>query len=167
MTQNNCPQCGAPIAGGVTECKYCGEPIKYQQPAYQQPVAQQPVYQQPVAPQPVYQQPAAPQPVYQQPVYQQPPYQPQFQPGYNQMNAMYDGINPAWPIKSKAVAGILGIFLGGLGIHKFYLGKAGMGVLYLLFCWTAIPAFIGFIEGIIYLVSNDHNFQVKNRVRLQ
>ncbi|MFJ7734448.1 NINE protein [Lysinibacillus sp. NPDC097231] len=36
---------------------------------------------------------------------------------------MYDGIDPSWPIKSKNIAGVLAIFFGGLGIHKFYLGK--------------------------------------------
>ena len=72
-----------------------------------------------------------------------------------------------WPIKSKLAAGLLGIFLGGIGIHKFYLGRVGMGVLYLLFCWTFIPGIVGFIEGIVYLASSDHNFQVKHRVRVE
>ncbi|MER1999445.1 MAG: hypothetical protein ABS882_06690, partial [Lysinibacillus sp.] len=40
------------------------------------------------------------------------------------------------------------------------------GILYLLFCWTYIPAIIGFIEGIIYLTQSEHNFQVKNKVRI-
>lgn len=80
---------------------------------------------------------------------------------------MNDGIDPAWPIKSKITAGVLALILGGLGIHKFYLGNVGMGILYLLFCWTYIPCIIGLIEGIIYLTSNDHNFQIKHKVRLQ
>ncbi len=78
-----------------------------------------------------------------------------------------DGINPAWPIKNKIVTAILAILFGGLGLHKFYLGKISTGILYLIFCWTFIPAFVGFIEGIVYLTSNDHNFQVKNQVRIQ
>lgn len=77
------------------------------------------------------------------------------------------GVSPAWPIKNKTVAGLLGIFLGGLGIHKFYLGKIGQGIVYILFCWTFIPAVIGFIEGIVYLCSNDENFQLKHHVRLE
>ncbi|MGN0589405.1 MAG: NINE protein [Ruminiclostridium sp.] len=141
----NCPQCGAPLEPNVSKCKYCGEAIQQAPaPQYQQPQQyQQPMYQQPPM-------------QYQQPMYQQPMYQ---QPN--------DGINPAWPIKSKIAAGILALLVGGIGIHKFYLGKIGMGVVYLLFCWTGIPAIVGFIEGIIYLCSNDHNFQVKNQVRLQ
>lgn len=61
------------------------------------------------------------------------------------------GINPSWPVKSKVAAGILAILLGGIGVHKFYLGKVGMGILYLCFCWTGIPAVLGLIEGIMYL----------------
>ena len=63
--------------------------------------------------------------------------------------------------KSKLAAGLFGIFLGGFGIHKFYLGKTGMGILYLLFCWTFIPAVVGFIEGILFLVMKDEDFNAK------
>lgn len=63
--------------------------------------------------------------------------------------------------KDKTAAGLLGIFLGGLGIHKFYLGKSVQGVIYLLFFWTFIPAIIGFIEGILYLTKSDEEFQRK------
>lgn len=63
--------------------------------------------------------------------------------------------------KDKIVAGILGILLGGLGIHKFYLEDTQMGVLYLCFFWTGIPAIIGFIEGILYLLQTDEEFQSK------
>lgn len=136
MAENVCPQCGAPIDPGATECKFCGEKLAVQQ--VQQP---QTVYVQQPQPQVVIQQ-AAPQQVY------------------------MTGINPAWPVKSKVAAGILAIFLGGIGVHKFYMGKIGMGILYLLFCWTGIPACVGFIEGIIYLCSNDENFQLKHHVRI-
>lgn len=71
-----------------------------------------------------------------------------------------------WPIKNKIVAAILAIILGGLGIHKFYLGQTGKGILYLVFCWTYIPAILAFIEGIIILCSNDENFQIKYKCRI-
>jgi ribosomal protein L32 len=61
----------------------------------------------------------------------------------------------------RTTAGLLAILLGGLGVHKFYMGNTGMGVLYLLFCWTFIPAVIGVIEGIIYLTKSDQEFQAQ------
>lgn len=66
--------------------------------------------------------------------------------------------------KSRITAGVLAILLGGVGVHKFYLGKAGMGCLYILFCWTFIPAIIGLIEGIIYLTMDDDAFAQKYKV---
>lgn len=63
--------------------------------------------------------------------------------------------------KSKAVAVILAILLGGLGIHKFYLRQVGWGIIYLVFCWSYIPAVIGFIEGITYLCMSKEDFDYK------
>ena len=72
-----------------------------------------------------------------------------------------------WPVKSKIVAALLAFFLGGIGIHKFYLGKVGAGILSIIFCWTGIPAFIAFFEMIIYLCTSDENFEVKYKCRLK
>lgn len=63
--------------------------------------------------------------------------------------------------KDRTTAGILAILLGGIGAHKFYLNETGMGILYLVFCWTFIPAIIGLIEGILYLTKSDAEFQEK------
>ena len=49
--------------------------------------------------------------------------------------------------KNPTTAVLLALFLGGLGIHKFYLEKIGQGILYLLFCWTYIPTIVGFFEA--------------------
>ncbi len=62
------------------------------------------------------------------------------------------------PLKNKTTAAILAFFLGGLGVHKFYLGKAGQGIFYLLFCWTGVPAVIALIEAIILLSMNESVF---------
>lgn len=64
--------------------------------------------------------------------------------------------------KSKLAAALLAIFLGDFGAHKFYLGRPGMGIFYLLFFWTGIPAVIGIIEGIIYLLQSEETFQEKH-----
>lgn len=63
--------------------------------------------------------------------------------------------------RTRVAAALFAIFLGGLGVHKFYLGKVGQGVLYLLFCWTFIPAIVSFIEGLIYLSMTEEAFQQK------
>ena len=132
MSENKCPQCGAPIEVGATECKFCGEKLVTQKVTEQ-------VQQSQSQPQIVVQQVA---------------------------QATVSGINPSWPVKSKTVAGILGIFFGGLGLHKFYMGKPLMGILYLCLSWTFVPEVIGFFEGISYLCSSDENFQLKIHVRI-
>ena len=63
--------------------------------------------------------------------------------------------------RSRLVAALLALFLGGFGIHKFYLGRVGWGIVYLLFCWTFLPAVVGFIEGILLLVMSDGEFADK------
>ena len=54
--------------------------------------------------------------------------------------------------KSKMAAGLLGIFLGGLGIHNFYLGYTGKAIAQILlsFC-CGIGAIWGLVEGIMIL----------------
>ncbi|HEY8889707.1 MAG TPA: TM2 domain-containing protein [Clostridium sp.] len=93
----------------------------------------------------------------QSPQGQVPQYQaPQFQEP--QASPMYTPTGAPAKYKSKTTAGILGILLGGLGIHKFYMGRIGMGILYIVFCWTYIPALLGVIEGVIYLTASDEKF---------
>ena len=60
--------------------------------------------------------------------------------------------------RNKTVAGLLAIFLGGFGVHYFYLGMFVKGILSLIFCWTFVPGMIALIVGIIYLVESEENF---------
>ncbi|MDR0784015.1 MAG: NINE protein [Propionibacteriaceae bacterium] len=57
--------------------------------------------------------------------------------------------------KSKVAAGLLGIFLGGLGVGQFYRGNVGLGVAQLLvtFFTAGVGGLWGFIEGIVVLAS--------------
>lgn len=50
--------------------------------------------------------------------------------------------------KSPTTAVLLALFLGGIGAHKFYLGKTVAGILYILFCWTSIPSWIALFEAL-------------------
>lgn len=70
--------------------------------------------------------------------------------------------------KSKIAAGLLGIFLGGLGIHKFYLGYTKEGVVMLVVgllgsllfgIGAVVMGIIGLIEGIVYLTKTDSAFE--------
>ena len=69
--------------------------------------------------------------------------------------------------KSKIVAALLAFFFGALGIHKFYLGKNGAGIIMLcctlfgiilLFLPTLIVGIIAFIEFFIYMVISEEEF---------
>lgn len=63
--------------------------------------------------------------------------------------------------EKKMVAGILGILLGSLAIHKFYLGYTKEAVIHLVvsICTCgAAGSIIGIIEGVIYLTKSDEEF---------
>ncbi len=131
MSTKNCPSCGAPVALNTTECKYCGEEFAMTPPP--NPQIQQNV-------------PRETQSVVSNHIY---------------VNTSSEATVVITGGKSKVLAGILAILFGGLGIHKFYLGKVGWGIVYILFCWTYIPSLLGLIEGIIYLASSEENFDRK------
>jgi TM2 domain-containing membrane protein YozV len=90
-----------------------------------------------------------------------------------QAKGVYAALGAATPgSKNKVAAGLLAIFLGGWGIHKFYLGFPGPGLVYLLvntigFAVTWILLFIpniilgvmALVEGIIYLTKSDEEFE--------
>jgi TM2 domain-containing membrane protein YozV len=99
-----------------------------------------------------------------------PPYQPPYQgpsPGYAGQPAGYPGgYPPAYygvdaygrPLsdKSKLTAGLLQIFLGSLGVGRFYLGYTTIGVLQLVvsFATCGIGSIWGLIDGIMILIGN-------------
>lgn len=64
--------------------------------------------------------------------------------------------------KSKKTATILAFpILGCLGIHKFYLGQIGQGILFFLFSFLLIPAIISLFEFISYLSMSAEKFDNK------
>lgn len=78
-------------------------------------------------------------------------------------------------MKNKIVAGLLALFLGNLGIHKFYLNETTPGIVYLIctiFGWLTAWLFIGFVPivviGILALIDaiklfmmDDKDFDLK------
>ena len=74
----------------------------------------------------------------------------------------YGGV-PDWKQQGadkKIVAGLLGIFAGSFGIHKFILGYTTEGIIQIVitFVTCGIGGIIGLIEGIIYLTKSDEDF---------
>lgn len=70
-------------------------------------------------------------------------------------------IDRNYPVKSKRiVAGVLGLLLGQIGVHKFILGytKEGLIQIGISIITCGIAGLIGFIEGIIYLTKSDQEF---------
>lgn len=63
--------------------------------------------------------------------------------------------------RDKTTAILLALFLGWCGAHKFYLRQSGLGLLYLVFCWSYVPAIISFVEFIILLCMNQSDFDRK------
>ena len=105
---------------------YGQQPDYGQQPGYGQQAAngQQPYGQQPYGQQPYGQQPGYGQQPYGQPGYGQQPYgqQPYGQPGYGQ-----PGFNAPMLGKPRKTAGLLNLFLGGVGAGDFFLGHKQIG----------------------------------------
>ena len=64
-------------------------------------------------------------------------------------------------VKDKTVAVVLAFFVGGFGIHKFYLGNNLAGVLYLLFSGTLIPFVLGFFDFLGLLMMSEPVFQAQ------
>lgn len=64
-------------------------------------------------------------------------------------------------IKSQSIATLLAAFLGGIGIHRFYLEKYISGVFYILFCWTGIPSLIAFFEIFMIAFMSPENWAKK------
>ncbi|OKL48669.1 TM2 domain-containing protein [Boudabousia marimammalium] len=89
--------------------------------------------------------------------------------GYQQ-NYYY--IQPQQPLvnpKSRVAAGLFGILLGTFGIHNFYLGRIGLGLVQLLLTvlsfglLSPVTYIWGLIEGILYLASTQPRWSTDSR----
>ena len=83
--------------------------------------------------------------------------------GYQPMQSVNQGAMTDWKAlggDKKIVAGILGILVGGFGVHKLVLGYTTEGIIQIAitFITCGIGSLIGLIEGIIYLTKSDEDF---------
>jgi TM2 domain-containing membrane protein YozV len=142
-----CYGCAANIDSRAEICPHCG--VRQQGPP--NPYPQQQIPQQQI-PQQQYPQQQYPQQQYPQQQYPQQQYPAPVDPALQRA------------VGNKMVAGICGILIGALGIHKFLLGFTNAGVVMLLVTlltcgFGAVPmAIIGLVEGIIYLTKSDQEF---------
>jgi TM2 domain-containing membrane protein YozV len=64
-------------------------------------------------------------------------------------------------MKRKSTAAILAFLLGAFGVHRFYLGQTGLGIVYLLFFWTVIPSIVALVDFVLFLTMSDEAFDAK------
>ena len=65
--------------------------------------------------------------------------------------------------KSVTNGVLLALFLGGLGIHKFWLNEVRLGILYLVFFWTFVPALVAILDACLMGNSvKNYNLKVAN-----
>ncbi len=67
-------------------------------------------------------------------------------------NGKFDGWCPA--DKDKTVAILLAFFLGGIGIHNFYLGETKKGVFKLCLCWCGVGGILALIDFVKMLIGS-------------
>lgn len=60
--------------------------------------------------------------------------------------------------RQRILMSALAILLGTFGAHRFYQGRIGLGILYVLFCATGIPTLIGLVEGLRYATMSLEKF---------
>lgn len=147
-----------PAYGAPQQQGYGADPYAQQQPAYGE------------APTPAYGAPG--DPYTQQAGYG---YGAPQQQGYQQPYGAYGAQHPGYyedpNAKSRLAAGLLGIFLGAFGIHRFYLGYTGIGVTMLLISVLSLGmlswavAIWGLVEGILYLTSKGGQYSVDSTGR--
>lgn len=149
-----CPRCGTAVETTAQFCRACGSTLPATQPGAEQQTVEYP-------PPPSFEQSQSSYPPGYEPPAGYPPvtqgYPPQY--GYGPP----PGAKPAGADK-KLAAGLCGILIGGLGVHKFILGYNTEGLIMLLVTLLTcgfgaiITGVVGLIEGIIYLTKSDEEF---------
>lgn len=64
-------------------------------------------------------------------------------------------------MRDKNIAGVLALFFGWLGLHRFYLRQTALGVFSVLFFWTGIPFLVGLIDALVFFTMDKDEFDIK------
>ena len=149
-----CPRCGTSVETGAQQfCRACGSTLPLTQASAEPPTAEYPP--------PSFEQSQSSYPPAYEPPAGYPPATQAYPPQYGY--GMPPGAKPAGAEK-KLAAGLCGILIGGLGIHKFVLGYNTEGLIMLLVTLLTcglgaiVTHTIGLIEGIMYLTKSDEEF---------
>lgn len=69
--------------------------------------------------------------------------------------------------KSRGVAGLLALLMGAFGLHYFYLGKTGAGIIFLILCiiscgvLAAVTEIVAIIQAVLFFTSTQEEFESK------
>ena len=70
-------------------------------------------------------------------------------------------------IRSLTSFFVWSVFFGSFGVHNFYVGNIGKGILAILFCWTGIPVILGYVTCLLVSKMSIGDINIKyNRVIL-
>ena len=99
---------------------------------------------------------------------ERPNYQEQWKQFGDQASAAMDDVFSNGPSgKSRGVAGLLALFLGGLGLHYFYMNKTNAGVVFLLITLLScgvlgiVTQIISIIQAVLFFTSTQQEFEQK------
>lgn len=65
-------------------------------------------------------------------------------------------------MKNKTTAGLLALFLGWAGVHRFYLGQTGLGILYFFLMFFGVSFILGLIDAIVFFSMDENEFNRKH-----
>ncbi len=64
-------------------------------------------------------------------------------------------------MRNKTAAGFFALFLGWAGVHRFYLGQVGLGILYFILMFLGISLVLGLIDAIVFFTMDEQEFNRK------
>ena len=64
-------------------------------------------------------------------------------------------------MRRKLTTTLLALFVGTLGIHRFYLGQVLYGVIYMILAATGVSTILALIDFVMFLIMDEKDFDYK------